>query len=94
MIAETETTRAAAEGQLINIREIEKTGVQTVTVWHTAADERVCPICEPLNGKPEDGKSAGRPYWLHPTLGVIPMDAAHVRCRCGWGTTFPKKKKK
>lgn len=44
-------------------------------VWRTSGDERVCPICGPLNGK---RKSEG---WS----GVTGPPPAHVNCRC-WVT--------
>ncbi len=49
----------------------EEYGLAYVRVWRTAADERVCPICGPLNGKREAdwGGRSGPP--------------AHPRCRCG-----------
>lgn len=39
------------------------------TVWRTAADERVCPVCGPLDGQ-EWPSDAG------------PMPPAHPNCRC------------
>lgn len=72
MIAATETTRAAAEGQLISYRE---SGVVEYVQWHTAADERVCPICGPNEGfdAPVDS----------PTVNGEQIPA-HVNCRCWW----------
>jgi len=72
MIAITETTRAAVEGEVAVMRELEKeSGLHMVEVWLTNNDERVCPICAPRNGKPIVG--GNRP-------------PAHPRCRCmiGW----------
>ena len=49
LIAQTETTRAAAEGTRLGFRE---SGVVTGMVWKTVNDgERVCPICKELDGK-------------------------------------------
>jgi SPP1 gp7 family putative phage head morphogenesis protein len=68
-IAVTETTRAYYEGGKEAASEIEKLGFEMVGIWRTANDERVCPICAPLNGKPE--KEWG---------GLTPP--AHPNCRC------------
>jgi len=49
LIAQTETTRAAAEGNRHGYKE---SGVVTGMVWKTVNDgERVCPICQELDGK-------------------------------------------
>ena len=49
LIAQTETTRSAAEGTRQGFRE---SGVVTGMVWKTVNDgEKVCPICRELNGK-------------------------------------------
>jgi hypothetical protein len=69
-IAITETTRANAQANRIAQEMLRTAGVRSVLIWKTAQDERVCDICEPLDGKPEgdwDGMD-GPP--------------AHVRCRC------------
>jgi SPP1 gp7 family putative phage head morphogenesis protein len=71
-IARTEIIRAHAEGQL---QALENLGVQEVGVaveWATAGDNRVCPMCAPLQGvilKLEEAK------------GMIPR---HPNCRCAW----------
>ncbi len=68
MIAVTEVTRAAVEGQRLVIRELNKQGVQMVPVWQTNNDALVCPLCGPRHDKViEDG--------------VYPPDP-HPRCRC------------
>jgi hypothetical protein len=68
-IAITETTRAAAQGELAYADELRKQGAVLVAVWETENDETVCPICSPLNGKDQgDG-------WNDPP-------PAHPRCRC------------
>ena len=69
MIATTEITRAAVEGELIAAREIQRLGVQMVTVWQTRADEMVCPVCAPRNQTRQ-----GDGWQLPPP--------AHPRCRC------------
>lgn len=71
-IAITETTRAYSKGVEIAKAVLEKDGVETVMVWQTARDERVCPICGP-----RDGKRYGD--------GWRDMPPAHPNCRC-WVT--------
>jgi HK97 family phage portal protein len=44
-------------------------------IWSTAHDERVCPVCAPLNGARRD------PGGLYP--GGYGPPPAHPRCRCG-----------
>lgn len=46
VIAETEVTRAFAEGQH---QAFQRAGVERWT-WHTANDERVCHVCQPRDG--------------------------------------------
>jgi len=66
MIARTETIRANTEGALINYKQAD---VQMVE-WNAALDERVCPICESLNGQR---------YTTEEAVGLIP---SHGFCRC------------
>ena len=71
MIARTEVTRAAVEGERATVREIEKEGIRMVEVWQTRNDELVCPICGPKHGKKIGTnwtRNDGPP--------------AHPRCRC------------
>ena len=70
MIAVTETTRAFEEGTREVQRELARGGLKRVREWRTAADERVCDVCGPLNGLTED-------QWVD-TDGP-PL---HPRCRC------------
>jgi hypothetical protein len=90
LIASTETTRAAVEGELQGIRELEKEGIEMISIWFTSMDEWVCEICEPLDKKEADGYLSDRtPYWIHPDPPHIqygqvgnPAPPAHPRCRC------------
>ncbi len=76
MIAVTETTRAAVEGERAYVQELVKeTGKEMIPIWLTANDDRVCVICGPKNGKPI-------------TDGQFPP--AHPRCRCGVAWEWPK----
>lgn len=75
MIAVTETTRAAVEGERAYVDQLQKeTGAGMVPIWMTANDDRVCPICGPRDEKPI-------------TNGKYPP--AHPRCRCGVGYEWP-----
>lgn len=72
VMARTEIIRAHAEGQLDAFR---KLGVEKLDIkaeYSTAGDDRVCPICEELEG---------RVYTLDEASGVIPQ---HPNCRCAW----------
>jgi len=76
MIAVTETTRAYAEGQLIAGKEMQKEfpDVRVTKEWFTNVDDRVCEICEPLDGKVVDINEDFD--------GGISEPPAHVNCRC------------
>lgn len=76
MIAQTEVTRAASEGEQAFGRELEALGLRVTYVWQTNADDLVCPICGPRNGK-ERGD------------GWTDFPPAHIRCRC-WVNTVIK----
>jgi hypothetical protein len=79
MIAITEVTRAAVEGERATVREIAKEGIKMVEVWQTRNDEIVCTICGPRHGKKVgDGwsRNDGPP--------------AHPRCRCWINHEFEK----
>jgi SPP1 gp7 family putative phage head morphogenesis protein len=72
VIARTEMMHAFAEGQLDTF---EKLGVDELVVmaeWSTAGDDRVCPLCEPLEATIMTVEEA---------RGMIPR---HPNCRCIW----------
>lgn len=71
LIAQTEVTRANAQARLAVADEVD--AVRAV-YWQTARDERVCPICRPL-----DRTKRGR-NGLFP--GGFSGPPAHPRCRC------------
>jgi len=75
MIAVTEVTRAASEGEQEMARELAAAGIEMVPVWQTNNDELVCEICEPKNERPI--KDAEYP-------------PAHPRCRCWVNYEFPR----
>jgi hypothetical protein len=72
MIAITEVTRAysAATNQYLEM--LRAAGVKMRRVWRTSHDERVCPVCGPLNVEDEGA-------WRRDFPDGPP---AHVRCRC------------
>jgi SPP1 gp7 family putative phage head morphogenesis protein len=72
LISRTEIVRAHSEGQLDTFERlgVEKVGV--VAEWSTAGDEKVCAMCEPLDGTIMTIKEA---------RGLIPR---HPNCRCAW----------
>ena len=80
MIAVTEITRAAAEGERAMVRELNKQGgVQMVPIWQTNNDSLVCPICGPRHSQ-------------EITDGIYPP--SHPRCRCWFGYEYPRLEKK
>ncbi len=72
LIASTEVTRAFAE---VNKKIAQELDVIGGLIWNTAHDERVCPICRPLNG--EHAKKGGT------FPGGLYAAPAHPGCRCG-----------
>jgi SPP1 gp7 family putative phage head morphogenesis protein len=75
-IAETEVTRTQAESTKIAGDADEfVTGYSIIT----AADERVCPICGPLDGVIAEKGSAG---FVHPSMGFVGWNPFHPKCRC------------
>ena len=76
MIAITETTRAASEGERQLVSEIQKeTGIELIAIWNTSNDDIVCDICGPRNDQPI-------------TDGMYPP--AHVGCRCEVSHRLPE----
>jgi len=69
LIAITATTEAASKAVDEYRTLLKGSGIEMEAVWQTVADERVCPICGPLNGLPQS-EWGGRD---------IP---GHIRCRC------------
>lgn len=84
MIARTEVTRAAVEGERATVKEaddiLSQHGVAPmVPFWQTRNDEIVCPICGPKHNK--EIKDDEYP-------------PAHPRCRCWITYKIPKMKKR
>jgi len=70
VIARTEIIRAHAEGQLDAMEAMGLEDVGVMVEWSTAGDDRVCPLCSPLDGVVMKIKEA---------RGLIPR---HPNCRC------------
>jgi len=78
MIAVTEVTRAASEGERAIAKELESQGIRMIPIWQTNNDELVCPLCGPKHGQEiKDG--------IYPPL--------HVNCRCFTNHELPKVEK-
>lgn len=71
-IARTEIIRAHAEGQLDALEQMGVEEVGVMVEWSTAGDDRVCPLCQPLEGVVLKIKEA---------RGIIPR---HPNCRCSF----------
>jgi len=71
-IAATEVTRALSQAHNYYARELEKRNIPIQERWLTAEDERVCPVCNPLD------------HTLKDVWGVEFPDGppAHPNCRC------------
>jgi hypothetical protein len=74
MIARTEVTRAASQGELQIANLLEEQGIHMLHIWQTRNDELVCPLCGPKNQK-------------EITDGVYPP--LHINCRCFWSQRIP-----
>ena len=71
-IARTELAYAYAEGQLDGMEADGREQVKLFAEWSTAGDDRVCPKCQPMDGKILSIEDA---------RGLIPL---HPNCRCAW----------
>lgn len=71
-IARTEIIRTHAEGQLDAFEKLGVTAVGVMAEWSTAEDDRVCPLCQPLDGMVMKVQEA---------RGLLPR---HPNCRCAW----------
>ncbi len=83
IIARTETMRASNEGQLEAWDQATEAGLltgQEQIEWITTPDDRLCPICEPLDGEtiPMGGE-------FDVDGDKISAPPAHPRCRCTVG---------
>ena len=85
-IARTETMKASNAGQQEAWDQAVDAGLLTGSeqqVWIVTPDDRLCPICEPLDGQEQDlgGK-------FDTELGKVDGPPAHPRCRCTVGLTL------
>lgn len=76
IIAVTEVTRAASEGEQTIAQEVQRTaGIDMIPIWQTNDDELVCELCGPKHGEPI-------------TDGMFPPE--HPRCRCWVNYELPE----
>jgi HK97 family phage portal protein len=83
MIGTTEVTRAYAQATNIYQQMARESGIEMVRIWDTSGDDKVCPICGPLDRQPESVWSQQFP-WGPP---------AHINCRCGTHLELAKVKR-
>lgn len=84
-IARTESMRAANEGQQQLWEQATEAGVLTgleSKVWITTPDDRLCPVCEPL-----DGQTVALDDTFDVDGDSIDAPPAHPNCRCTMGLT-------
>jgi hypothetical protein len=85
MIARHELLTATHEGQLQAILDAVQHGEidpsRTQRVWVVADDERLCPICEYMDGQETP---ADEPWTLEDGTQVMIPQEAHIQCRCSW----------
>jgi len=75
MIAVTEITRAASEGEQEIARALAEQGIVMIPIWQTNNDDLVCELCGPKHGQ-------------EITDGEYPPE--HPRCRCWVNHQLPK----
>lgn len=71
-VSVTELTNAVSNVEIAVAKRAEELGVVQLATWVTAKDDRVCPICGPLDG-------LGEKAWRHDFPSGPP---AHINCRC------------
>ena len=72
MLTRTEVINAHAEATLNSYVEAGLEGVTVNAEYTTAGDDKMCPKCVALQG---------RPYTIDEARGLIPQ---HPNCRCAW----------
>lgn len=89
VVARTETLRAMQEGQRQSFTQAVEQGVlirdRTRRQWVTAADERVCEICAPMDGQLT---TLDEPWQTSEGPVQTPTDS-HPQCRCAVVLVFP-----
>lgn len=95
MIATTETTRAAVQGEASVAAELADLGIAMVEIWVTENDAivRKCPICWPAHKKRRD-ESIDAEFYGGRSWGEVHPDGppGHPRCRCWTIHELPKGK--
>lgn len=88
MIARTETIRASVEGQMEGWRQSREAGRlsrRLVKEWIVTPDDRLCPICAPLDEVQVDVDGM-----FDTSIGRVPGPPAHPQCRCAIGLNPPR----
>lgn len=87
--AATETTAANSAGVRAARGAATKAGVRTRVTWWTEDDDRVCAVCGPLHGQPQEDwaeiiRGTDAPNWLEVQAAVEQNEGppAHKHCRC------------
>jgi hypothetical protein len=81
MIARTEVTRAAAQGENGLVTLLEKDGLNMIAVYQTANDDRVTPICRGLHGVRAE-QPGPDPLFRHQETGSLyGLPPNHINCR-------------
>lgn len=88
MIARTEVIRASTDGKIAAWKALQAKGQLSPRLrktWIVTPDDRLCPICEPLDGEQVviDGQFRTR-------VGLVMGPPAHPQCRCAIGLTDVK----
>ena len=81
LISDTVITDVIADVSDVYVKKLADQGVEYEIYWRTARDERVCPICAPMDGKPKS-------EW-----GMLTIPA-HPGCRCRPEIRLKKGKKR
>lgn len=71
-LARTEVIASHAEASLNTYESAGLQGVEVEAEWSTAGDDRVCPLCAPLEGQI---------FTIAEARGMLPR---HPQCRCSW----------
>ena len=83
MIAVTEVTRAYSAATNTYQALLGEMGAKFMRIWNTSADDKVCPLCAPLNNKPES-------VWKRDYPSGPP---GHPGCRCGLSLEYVGKER-
>lgn len=84
-IARTEVIRASAAGQVAAWQESINAGrlsPRAQKIWIVTDDDRLCPICAPLDGATAPVASGGK---FSTRIGKVDAPPVHPRCRCAIG---------